>query len=130
MHSSKGLFLRNKSSAQSLLSDVRRLASSLERLTLRLGTGFCQFAREYGQLHLAIKKTAKMAKLTHLDLTYELFKGACGGYDNELGKGCPALKSFVFHLPAVQDYKHWKEVGAGPHCLLTWKDVLVSRDRF
>ena len=33
-------------------------------------------------------------------------------YDGELGKGCPALTSFAFHFPTVQDYKHWKEVVA------------------
>ncbi|XP_034240631.1 uncharacterized protein LOC117644945 [Thrips palmi] len=89
---------------------LEKWGPKLERLKLRLGTWFSQFGRERGQLHVAIKEVGKMDLLTHLDLTYELHKGAHGGYDKELGKGCPSLVSFTFHFPTVQDYKHWKEV--------------------
>ncbi|XP_034240533.1 uncharacterized protein LOC117644924 [Thrips palmi] len=90
---------------------LARWGPHLKRLTLRLGTGFCEFGREYGQMQLAIKIVgSSMAQLTHLDLTYEQQEGAPGGYDKELGKGCPSLVSFTFHFPTQRDYGHWKEV--------------------
>ncbi|XP_034239540.1 uncharacterized protein LOC117644310 [Thrips palmi] len=78
---------------------LEKWGPKLERLKLRLGTWFSQFGRERGQLHLAIKKVGKMDLLTHRDLTYELHKGAHGGYDEELGKGCPSLVSFPSTSP-------------------------------